>query len=61
MTKKIILIPPTELAKHYGFPYQTMLNWSKADSYKHTVYKVLEKNMILEMSEIVKSYDVKEM
>ncbi|MDQ1341163.1 MAG: hypothetical protein QG567_2321 [Campylobacterota bacterium] len=58
MKQKNILIPPAELSKKYGFPYQTMLNWSKEDGYKHTIYKILEKNMILEMNQdIVKFTD----
>lgn len=52
MNQKPILIPPKELAKHYGFPYQTMLNWAKADTYKHKIYRVLEKNMIADMAKV---------
>jgi len=59
MCKKPLMIPPKELAKHYGFPYQTMLNWSKVENYKNTIYRVLEKNMIAEMNEQTQTYKVK--
>jgi hypothetical protein len=49
MQDKPLLVKPKELSVHYGFPYQTMLNWSKSKSYKHSIYRLLEKNMITEM------------
>jgi len=57
MANKTILISPKEIAKHYDFPYQTMLNWSKANTYKFKIYKILEKNMILNMSKLAESFD----